>query len=164
MSSPALRWLVFSDPGFQGMVGVLQTGVYPFPETWGFPSPFVGSLRPLKMVRNVYVHHHVNCKYISLVFLLFSAPVWICWSVVGPTLALTEIFHGWVTVIFVQTLMVPWGWTQTDFFWIPSPVTVSLLLSEYLHNYSMHRHGIRSRSCRLTIIWWIITIVKHLQT
>uniref|UniRef100_A0A3Q1ISK4 Beta/gamma crystallin 'Greek key' domain-containing protein n=1 Tax=Anabas testudineus TaxID=64144 RepID=A0A3Q1ISK4_ANATE len=42
-------WLVFSDPGFQGMVAVLETGVYPFPETWGFPSPFVGSLRPLKM-------------------------------------------------------------------------------------------------------------------
>ncbi|XP_044025867.1 beta/gamma crystallin domain-containing protein 1-like isoform X2 [Siniperca chuatsi] len=42
-------WLVFSDPGFQGMLAVLETGVYPFPETWGFPSPFVGSLRPLKM-------------------------------------------------------------------------------------------------------------------
>ncbi|XP_041660911.1 beta/gamma crystallin domain-containing protein 1-like isoform X2 [Cheilinus undulatus] len=42
-------WLVFSDPGFQGMVAVLETGVYPFPETWGFPSPFVGSIRPLKI-------------------------------------------------------------------------------------------------------------------
>ncbi|XP_040920916.1 beta/gamma crystallin domain-containing protein 1-like isoform X2 [Toxotes jaculatrix] len=42
-------WLVFSDPGFQGLLAVLETGVYPFPETWGFPSPFVGSLRPLKM-------------------------------------------------------------------------------------------------------------------
>ncbi|XP_022621476.1 beta/gamma crystallin domain-containing protein 1-like [Seriola dumerili] len=42
-------WLVFSDPGFQGMLAVLETGVYPIPETWGFPSPFVGSLRPLKM-------------------------------------------------------------------------------------------------------------------
>ncbi|XP_076612232.1 uncharacterized protein LOC143336165 isoform X1 [Chaetodon auriga] len=42
-------WLVYSDPGFQGMLAVLETGVYPFPETWGFPSPFVGSLRPLKM-------------------------------------------------------------------------------------------------------------------
>ncbi|KAI3364239.1 hypothetical protein L3Q82_011043, partial [Scortum barcoo] len=42
-------WLVFSDPGFQGMIAVLETGVYPFPETWGFPSPFVGSLRPLKI-------------------------------------------------------------------------------------------------------------------
>ncbi|XP_054474144.1 beta/gamma crystallin domain-containing protein 1-like [Anoplopoma fimbria] len=42
-------WLVFSDPGFQGMIAVLETGEYPFPETWGFPSPFVGSLKPLKM-------------------------------------------------------------------------------------------------------------------
>ncbi|XP_069578458.1 beta/gamma crystallin domain-containing protein 1-like isoform X1 [Brachyistius frenatus] len=42
-------WLVFSDPGFQGMIAVLETGEYPFPEAWGFPSPFVGSLRPLKM-------------------------------------------------------------------------------------------------------------------
>lgn len=44
------RWLVFSDPGFQGMLAVLEAGVYPFPEAWGFPSPFVGSLRPLKIV------------------------------------------------------------------------------------------------------------------
>ncbi|XP_057678702.1 uncharacterized protein LOC130907528 isoform X2 [Corythoichthys intestinalis] len=42
-------WLVFSDPGFQGMLAVLETGVYPVPEAWGFPSPFVGSLKPLKM-------------------------------------------------------------------------------------------------------------------
>ncbi|XP_068610221.1 beta/gamma crystallin domain-containing protein 1-like [Brachionichthys hirsutus] len=42
-------WLLFSDPGFQGMLAVLETGEYPFPDTWGFPSPFVGSLRPLKM-------------------------------------------------------------------------------------------------------------------
>ncbi|XP_056436675.1 beta/gamma crystallin domain-containing protein 1-like isoform X2 [Gadus chalcogrammus] len=42
-------WLVFSDPGYQGMLAVLETGEYPFPESWGFPSPFIGSLRPLKM-------------------------------------------------------------------------------------------------------------------
>ncbi|XP_056150231.1 beta/gamma crystallin domain-containing protein 1-like [Lampris incognitus] len=42
-------WLVFSDPGYQGVLSVLEEGEYPFPETWGFPSPFVGSLRPLKM-------------------------------------------------------------------------------------------------------------------
>lgn len=46
----SLSWLVFSDPGFQGMLAVLEKGEYPFPESWGFPSPFVGSLRPLKMV------------------------------------------------------------------------------------------------------------------
>ncbi|XP_053736192.1 beta/gamma crystallin domain-containing protein 1-like isoform X2 [Synchiropus splendidus] len=42
-------WMVFSDPGLQGAMAVLEEGVYPFPETWGFSSPFVGSLRPLKM-------------------------------------------------------------------------------------------------------------------
>ncbi|KAK9975501.1 hypothetical protein ABG768_020757 [Culter alburnus] len=42
-------WLVYSDPGFQGLLAVLETGEYPFPEDWGFPSPIVGSLRPLRM-------------------------------------------------------------------------------------------------------------------
>ncbi|XP_071396533.1 beta/gamma crystallin domain-containing protein 1-like isoform X2 [Centroberyx affinis] len=42
-------WLVFSDPGYQGLLAVLEQGEYPFPEAWGFPSPFIGSLRPLKM-------------------------------------------------------------------------------------------------------------------
>lgn len=43
-------WLVYSDPGFGGFVGVLEEGEYPCPESWGFPQPFVGSLRPLQMV------------------------------------------------------------------------------------------------------------------
>ncbi|KAM3861065.1 uncharacterized protein ACN63O_014488 [Diretmus argenteus] len=42
-------WLVFSDPGYQGALAVLEQGEYPFPEAWGFTSPFIGSLRPLKM-------------------------------------------------------------------------------------------------------------------
>ncbi|XP_016125091.1 absent in melanoma 1 protein-like [Sinocyclocheilus grahami] len=42
-------WLVFSDPGFQGLLAVLEEGVYPCPQDWGFPTPFVGSLRPLKL-------------------------------------------------------------------------------------------------------------------
>ncbi|XP_062862821.1 beta/gamma crystallin domain-containing protein 1 [Trichomycterus rosablanca] len=42
-------WLVFSDPGFQGMLSVLAVGEYPCPESWGFPDPFIGSIRPLKM-------------------------------------------------------------------------------------------------------------------
>ncbi|XP_056623233.1 beta/gamma crystallin domain-containing protein 1 isoform X2 [Triplophysa dalaica] len=42
-------WMVFSDPGFQGLLAVLEEGVYLCPEDWGFPNPFVGSLRPLKM-------------------------------------------------------------------------------------------------------------------
>uniref|UniRef100_A0A672NN56 Beta/gamma crystallin 'Greek key' domain-containing protein n=1 Tax=Sinocyclocheilus grahami TaxID=75366 RepID=A0A672NN56_SINGR len=44
-------WLVYSDPGFQGLLAVLEAGEYPFPEDWGFPSPAVGSLRPVRMVR-----------------------------------------------------------------------------------------------------------------
>ncbi|XP_067283612.1 beta/gamma crystallin domain-containing protein 1 [Pseudorasbora parva] len=42
-------WLVYSDPGFQGLLAVLEAGEYPFPEDWGFPEPIVGSLRPLCM-------------------------------------------------------------------------------------------------------------------
>ncbi|XP_026116946.1 beta/gamma crystallin domain-containing protein 1 isoform X1 [Carassius auratus] len=42
-------WLVYSDPGFQGLLAVLEEGVYTCPQDWGFPMPFVGSLRPLKM-------------------------------------------------------------------------------------------------------------------
>ncbi|CAL9686162.1 unnamed protein product [Knipowitschia caucasica] len=42
-------WLVYSDPGFGGFVGVLEPGEYACPESWGFPQPFIGSLRPLRM-------------------------------------------------------------------------------------------------------------------
>ncbi|XP_058630352.1 beta/gamma crystallin domain-containing protein 2 [Onychostoma macrolepis] len=42
-------WLVYSDPGFQGLLAVLEAGEYPFPEDWGFSSPVVCSLRPLRM-------------------------------------------------------------------------------------------------------------------
>ncbi|XP_030574979.1 mucin-17-like isoform X2 [Archocentrus centrarchus] len=42
-------WLVYTDPGFEGFTGVLEVGEYPCPEAWGFPEPFVGSLRPLRM-------------------------------------------------------------------------------------------------------------------
>ncbi|XP_062378478.1 beta/gamma crystallin domain-containing protein 1 isoform X2 [Sardina pilchardus] len=42
-------WLVYSDPGFQGMLAVLEPREFPCPEAWGFSTPFVGSLRPLKM-------------------------------------------------------------------------------------------------------------------
>ncbi|KAM9354332.1 uncharacterized protein crybg1a [Pholidichthys leucotaenia] len=42
-------WLVYTNPGFEGLIGVLEVGEYPCPETWGFADPFVGSLRPLRM-------------------------------------------------------------------------------------------------------------------
>lgn len=49
--SVVFSWLVYTDPGFGGFVGVLEVGEYPCPETWGFPEPFIGSLRPLRMVQ-----------------------------------------------------------------------------------------------------------------
>ncbi|XP_070697938.1 beta/gamma crystallin domain-containing protein 1 [Pempheris klunzingeri] len=58
-------WLVYSDPGFGGFVGVLEEGEYPCPETWGFPEPFVGSLRPLRM-GTIKVEHPNELK--ALVF------------------------------------------------------------------------------------------------
>lgn len=45
-------WLVYSDPGFGGFVGVLEVGEYPCPQNWGFPEPFIGSIRPLRLVHN----------------------------------------------------------------------------------------------------------------
>lgn len=48
--SPSRSWLVYGDPGFGGLLAVLEVGEYPCPETWGFPQPFIGSLKPLKMV------------------------------------------------------------------------------------------------------------------
>ncbi|XP_056151325.1 beta/gamma crystallin domain-containing protein 1 [Lampris incognitus] len=42
-------WLVYSDPGFAGIIAVLEIGEYPCPESWGFPQPFIGSLRALRM-------------------------------------------------------------------------------------------------------------------
>ncbi|XP_061651000.1 uncharacterized protein crybg1a isoform X3 [Phyllopteryx taeniolatus] len=42
-------WLVYSDSGFRGFVGVLEAGEFPCSDTWGFPQPFVGSLRPLRI-------------------------------------------------------------------------------------------------------------------
>ncbi|KAL4604772.1 hypothetical protein GN956_G25615 [Arapaima gigas] len=42
-------WLVYSEPGFEGLLAVLDVGEYPCPESWGFPVPFVCSLRPLRM-------------------------------------------------------------------------------------------------------------------
>ncbi|MGH0131939.1 UNVERIFIED_CONTAM: hypothetical protein FKN15_015741 [Acipenser sinensis] len=42
-------WLVFEEPGFCGCSSILEPGEYPYPESWGFQHPIVGSLRPLKM-------------------------------------------------------------------------------------------------------------------
>ncbi|XP_042356279.1 beta/gamma crystallin domain-containing protein 1 isoform X2 [Plectropomus leopardus] len=51
-------WLVYTDPGFGGFVGVLEVGEYPCPQAWGFPEPFIGSLRPLRMGPIKVEHPH----------------------------------------------------------------------------------------------------------
>ncbi|CAJ1074134.1 titin [Xyrichtys novacula] len=61
-------WLVYTDPGFGGLVGVLEEGEYPCPEAWGFPQPFIGSLRPLRMGA-IRVEHPTEVKA-----LLFEKP------------------------------------------------------------------------------------------
>uniref|UniRef100_A0A665TZF3 Crystallin beta-gamma domain containing 1a n=1 Tax=Echeneis naucrates TaxID=173247 RepID=A0A665TZF3_ECHNA len=60
-------WLVYTDPGFGGFVGVLEVGEYPCPETWGFSEPFVGSIRPLRMVQKI-IYRYVYPK------ILFEKP------------------------------------------------------------------------------------------
>uniref|UniRef100_A0A4W5R3A2 Beta/gamma crystallin 'Greek key' domain-containing protein n=1 Tax=Hucho hucho TaxID=62062 RepID=A0A4W5R3A2_9TELE len=47
-------WLVYGDPGFGGLLSVLEAGEYPCPEAWAFPQPFIGSLKTLKMVLDHY--------------------------------------------------------------------------------------------------------------
>ncbi|XP_031732684.1 uncharacterized protein LOC116399580 isoform X2 [Anarrhichthys ocellatus] len=42
-------WLVYTNPGFGGFVGVLEVGEYSCPQNWGFPEPFIGSIRPLRL-------------------------------------------------------------------------------------------------------------------
>ncbi|KAJ7988930.1 hypothetical protein DPEC_G00314300 [Dallia pectoralis] len=42
-------WLVYCDPGYEGMLAVLEEGEYPCPDSWGFSQPFIGSLKPLRM-------------------------------------------------------------------------------------------------------------------
>uniref|UniRef100_A0A8C7N6B2 Crystallin beta-gamma domain containing 1a n=1 Tax=Oncorhynchus kisutch TaxID=8019 RepID=A0A8C7N6B2_ONCKI len=54
-------WLVYSDPGFGGLLAVLEVGEYPCPEAWGFPQPFIGSLKPLKM-GGIKVEHSNDVK------------------------------------------------------------------------------------------------------
>ncbi|XP_061897768.1 mucin-17 [Entelurus aequoreus] len=58
-------WLVYSDPGFGGFVGVLEVGEFPRPESWGFLQPFVGSVRPLR-IGAIKVEHPKEVK--ALVF------------------------------------------------------------------------------------------------
>ncbi|XP_077476583.1 uncharacterized protein LOC144089523 isoform X2 [Stigmatopora argus] len=56
-------WLVYSDPGYGGLIGVLEVGEFPCSESWGFPQPFVGSLRPLR-IGAIKVEHPQEVKAI----------------------------------------------------------------------------------------------------
>ncbi|TNN62029.1 Absent in melanoma 1 protein [Liparis tanakae] len=58
-------WLVYTDPGFGGFVGVLEVGEYPCPENWGFHEPFIGSIRPLRLGQIRVEHPH---EFKALVF------------------------------------------------------------------------------------------------
>uniref|UniRef100_A0A8C2WRZ6 Beta/gamma crystallin 'Greek key' domain-containing protein n=1 Tax=Cyclopterus lumpus TaxID=8103 RepID=A0A8C2WRZ6_CYCLU len=58
-------WLVYTDPGFGGFVGVLEVGEYPCPENWGFPEPYIGSIRPLRLGPIRVEHPH---EFKALVF------------------------------------------------------------------------------------------------
>ncbi|XP_068457704.1 beta/gamma crystallin domain-containing protein 1-like [Clinocottus analis] len=51
-------WLIYTDPGFGGFVGVLEAGEYPCPDNWGFPEPFIGSMRPLRLGPITVEHPH----------------------------------------------------------------------------------------------------------
>ncbi|XP_069392241.1 microtubule-associated protein futsch isoform X1 [Paralichthys olivaceus] len=51
-------WLVYTDAGFRGFVGVLEVGEYPCPESWGFSQPLIGSLRPIRMGAIRVEHPH----------------------------------------------------------------------------------------------------------
>nr|XP_023682334.1 beta/gamma crystallin domain-containing protein 1-like [Paramormyrops kingsleyae]XP_023682335.1 beta/gamma crystallin domain-containing protein 1-like [Paramormyrops kingsleyae] len=42
-------WLVYSEARYAGQLAVLEPGQYPNSESWGFPAPCVGSIRPLRM-------------------------------------------------------------------------------------------------------------------
>ncbi|KTG43505.1 hypothetical protein cypCar_00029198, partial [Cyprinus carpio] len=59
-------WLVYSDPGFQGLLAVLEAGEYPFPEDWGFPLPVVSSLRPLRMAVKCFVFQDFSSPHMKM--------------------------------------------------------------------------------------------------
>uniref|UniRef100_A0A3Q2XDL3 PR domain containing 1b, with ZNF domain n=1 Tax=Hippocampus comes TaxID=109280 RepID=A0A3Q2XDL3_HIPCM len=50
-------WLVFSKPFFEGSPRVLEVGGYSNPASWGVEQPYVGSLHPLKIVRETKVEN-----------------------------------------------------------------------------------------------------------
>ena len=44
------RWLIYEEPGFQGVPFILEPGEYPDLSFWDTEEAYIGSMRPLKMV------------------------------------------------------------------------------------------------------------------
>ncbi|XP_072264813.1 beta/gamma crystallin domain-containing protein 1 [Pyxicephalus adspersus] len=42
-------WLIYEEPGFQGIPFILEPGEYPDLSFWNTPEAYIGSLRPMKM-------------------------------------------------------------------------------------------------------------------
>ena len=45
------RWLIYEEPGFQGVPFILEPGEYPDLSFWDTEEAYIGSMRPLKMVK-----------------------------------------------------------------------------------------------------------------
>lgn len=62
---------MYGDPGFGGLLSVLEAGEYPCPEAWAFPQPFIGSLKTLKMVLDHYVFlNYIFKNTVPLLYIL----------------------------------------------------------------------------------------------
>jgi len=51
---PAFRWLIYEEPGFQGVPLMLEPGEYPNLAFWEKKEAYIRSMRPLKMVKYCY--------------------------------------------------------------------------------------------------------------
>lgn len=48
------RWLIYEEPGFQGVPLMLEPGEYPNLAFWEKKEAYIRSMRPLKMVKYHY--------------------------------------------------------------------------------------------------------------
>lgn len=59
------RWLIYEEPGFQGVPFILEPGEYPDLSFWDTEEAYIGSMRPLKMVKmesnNVFLESVILC-------------------------------------------------------------------------------------------------------
>lgn len=67
-STPStFRWLLYEEPGFQGVPLMLEPGEYPNLLFWEKKEAYIRSMRPLKMV---------NYRY----YLQFELPMFMCYK------------------------------------------------------------------------------------